>query len=297
VRSGSDVFDDEASLDASGSVRAVWWRQVLLIAWLWWVYDLINNFSPVREDRAIRIGQDLLAFEKHLSLDIELGLNRFVQDHHAVAVLLGNFYNIAHLLVTFVFVGILWWFFPRAYPRLRNTLAVTNVIGFAVFWMLPVAPPRMLPGTGFVDTVVSVGAMGSTHDGSLASQANQYAAMPSLHIAWAIWVAVALWTVSRSRIWRSVGVAHVAVTTLAVIGTANHYVLDVVAGAATFAVAMPAGYALYGRSPWALIGWSPGRGWGRSAAAVTMSPNESTTMASANQNALPLNRSSNSVTP
>ena len=297
MRSVPDAFDDDEWPGTSGQQRAVWWRQVALIVWLWWVYDLINNFSPVREGRAIQVGQELLEFERGVGLDVELGLNRFVEDHHALGVVLGNFYNIAHLLVTFALVGILWWCFPRAYPRLRNALAITNVIGFAVFWMLPVAPPRMLPNTAFVDTVVSVGALGSTHDGSLASQANQYAAMPSLNIAWAVWVAYALWTVSRSRLWRAVGVAHVALTTIAIIGTANHYVVDVFAGAATFAVAMPLGSALYGRSPWARIGWSPARRLGRSAAAATMSPNDSTDIATTNQNALPLSRSSNNATP
>ena len=69
------------------------------------------------------------------------------------------------------------------YRPLRNSLVLVNVLGFVVFWRFPVAPPRMLDG--FTDVVASTHAFGSWHTGALASHANQVAAMPSLHMAWA----------------------------------------------------------------------------------------------------------------
>ena len=85
----------------------------------------------------------------------------------------------------------MWWRRADIYRPLRNSLVLVNVLAFIVFWRFPVAPPRMLPG--FVDVVASTHAIGSWHTGALASQANQLAAMPSLHIAWAVWCTVVVW--------------------------------------------------------------------------------------------------------
>jgi membrane-associated phospholipid phosphatase len=98
-----------------------------------------------------------------------------------------------------------------------------------VFWRYPVAPPRMLGG--FTDVVASSHALGSWHSGALASDANQLAAMPSLHIAWALWCTVAVWRMTARRWWRALAAVYPLVTGFAVLATGNHYVLDVLAGA------------------------------------------------------------------
>ena len=140
-------------------------------------------------------------------------------------------------MVTLVLLGWLWWARADIYRPLRNTLLLTNVIAFAVFWLYPVAPPRMLGG--FTDVVSSTHAFGSWHTGSLASHANEFAAMPSLHIAWAAWCTFAVWqaTPGASGL-RTLAVIYPCVTTFAVIATGNHFVLDVLAGLVTFAASV-----------------------------------------------------------
>jgi membrane-associated phospholipid phosphatase len=136
-------------------------------------------------------------------------------------------------------ICVLWWARPNLYRELRFPLVLMNVVGFVVFWLYPVAPPRMLPG--YVDTVSVTNAIGSWHSGQLAQAANEFAAMPSLHIAWACWCYVAIRRAWPRQPWATVAaVAHVALTVLCVIATANHYVLDVVAGAATAAACFAA---------------------------------------------------------
>jgi hypothetical protein len=94
----------------------------------------------------------------------------------------------------------------------------------------------MLPG--FVDVVASTHAIGSWHTGALASAANQYAAMPSLHIAWAVWCTVVVWCIS-SRTWsRALAVLYPFLTAFAVLSTGNHFVLDVLGGLVTIAVSL-----------------------------------------------------------
>ena len=96
----------------------------------------------------------------------------------------------------------------------------------------------MLRADGFSDVVASTHAFGSWHTGALASAANQLAAMPSLHMAWAAWCAVVLWRLSP-RVWvRALALLYPCVTAFAVLATGNHYVLDVLAGLATLAAAM-----------------------------------------------------------
>ena len=114
---------------------------------------------------------------------------------------------------------------------------LVNVIAFVVFWRYPVAPPRMLGG--FTDVVASTHAIGSWHTGALASHANQLAAMPSLHIAWAVWC-------TRRRVAAHQRAAACArsrslypfVTGFAVLATGNHFLLDIVGGALLVALAI-----------------------------------------------------------
>jgi hypothetical protein len=215
--------------------RATWWKELLVIIWLYWVYDLVNNLTTVREKLAIKNGSAVLDLEERLHIAPERALNLWLSHQDTLGLVLSDFYNVVHLDLTLVVICWLWWKAPPNYRLLRNTLVLANVIGFAVFMLYPVAPPRMLPG--FVDTIVETHAWFSSHsEGTLAKAANQFAAMPSLHVAWAVWVTVAVWTNTRLRLVRAVAVAHPVITLVAIIATANHYLLDAVAGLATFGV-------------------------------------------------------------
>ena len=139
------------------------------------------------------------------------------------------YYDNAHFLVTLGLLVYLWWRRADIYRPLRNSLVLINVLGFVVFWRYPVAPPRMLGG--FTDVVAATHTFGSWHTGALASQANQLAAMPSLHIAWAVWCTVAVWRLTTRRSLRALAVVYPFLTGFAVLATGNHYVLDIVGGA------------------------------------------------------------------
>jgi hypothetical protein len=212
--------------------------EALVIVWLCWVYDAITNFTPLRLHAALGHGAGVLKLERALGIDPELGLDRWLAGHHTLGLVVSDYYDNAHFVVTLGLLGWLWWRRADLYRPLRNSLVGMNVIGFVVFWLYPVAPPRMLAGEGFSDVVASTHAFGSWHTGALASAANQLAAMPSLHMAWAAWCAVALWRLS-TRVWvRGLALLYPCMTTLAVLATGNHYVLDVFAGLATLAAAL-----------------------------------------------------------
>jgi hypothetical protein len=224
--------------DTAGAVtRPRWWPEVLVIIWLCWVYDAIANLAPLRRHQAYAHARSLLHLEGTLHLDPEAALNHWLAAHHTLSVWVSNYYDNAHFVVTLGVVGWLWWRHPNQYRPLRTSLVLINVIGLVVFWRDPTAPPRLVDPHRYVDVVAATHAFGSWHSGTLATAANQLAAMPSLHMAWAVWSSLAFWRVFRGNLWARLVWIYPAVTAAAVMATGNHYLLDVVAGVATAALA------------------------------------------------------------
>jgi membrane-associated phospholipid phosphatase len=207
-----------------------------VIVWLCWVYDAITNLAPLRLHTALGHAIGLLRFERSLHLDPELKLDRWLAGHHTLGLILSDYYDNAHFIVTLGLLGWLWWQRADLYRPLRNSLVLVNVLAFVVFWLYPVAPPRMLGG--FTDVVASTHAFGSWHTGALASHANQLAAMPSLHMAWAAWCALALWRMTNKSWVRVLALVYPCMTAVAVLATGNHFLLDVLGGLVAMAVAV-----------------------------------------------------------
>jgi hypothetical protein len=216
--------------------RTRWWVEAAVIVWLCWVYDAVTNLAPLRLHTALAHATSILHVERSLHLDPEHALDHWLAGHHTLGLVLSDYYDNAHFIVTLGLLGWLWWRRADLYRPLRNSLVLVNVLAFVVFWLYPVAPPRMLGG--FTDVVASTHAFGSWHTGALASHANQLAAMPSLHMAWAAWCALALWRVSRRRWVRAVALLYPCMTALAVLATGNHFLFDVLGGLLAIAAAV-----------------------------------------------------------
>lgn len=146
------------------------------------------------------------------------------------------YYVSVHFPLTIAFL--VWGFVarPRAeYHWARNLMVVQTLSAVALHIVFPLAPPRMFPQWGFLDTMNVYGP--SAYDGASATVANQYAAMPSLHVGWAVLIAV---VVARTgpRWLRYLTAAH-ALTTFAVVTvTANHWFLDTVVAVAFLGLAL-----------------------------------------------------------
>jgi hypothetical protein len=218
--------------------RTRWWADLLLIVWLLWLYDMTTDLAPLRQSAAVAHGWSVFHLEATLHIGWERTLDHWLAAQHTVALWLSDYYDNAHFVVTLAVIAWLWWRHSGEYRAMRATLVVANLIAFVVFWWYPTAPPRLLAGAGIADVVAASGAFGSWHSGALASDANQFAAMPSLHLVWAAWCALAAWLVYRRRTrWAALAWAYPALTLFAVLATGNHYLLDTVAGLATLAVA------------------------------------------------------------
>jgi membrane-associated phospholipid phosphatase len=202
--------------------------ELLIVIVLIKVYDYIRSLAAVRSGPALENGREILSLERALHLNIESVSNRWLQDHDVWSLVAVNWYQFAHISVTLTVLAWCYIGSPTIYRRARNALVATNLVGMTVFFFLPVMPPRLLPGAGYIDSVAAAGF------GSIGGpvEADQYAAMPSLHLAWAVWtslVAVALLRRYRGHLFCYI---YPTITAVVVVVTANHYLLDVVAGVA-----------------------------------------------------------------
>lgn len=201
-------------------------------------YLLVDSFNGVARTAAAHSHAERVAqLEQWLHLDVEQGLNNWLAGQPGLMTAANYEYATTYLVSATLLLVITYLWTPQLYRHARNSFIVLNLIAFGCFAVLPVMPPRMLPG--FVDTVATGGTVGSWGS-PLVAGANQLAAMPSLHMAWALWVSVMLARMSH-RGWLQVASAiHVAVTLYVVLATANHYVLDVLGAAVVVGVAVAA---------------------------------------------------------
>ena len=172
-----------------------------------------------------------------LHLMPERTLQAAVLPHEWVLRVLGGFYGTAHFAVTLGVLLLVMGRWPGRLVREAAVLMVSTFIAVGVFGLYAVAPPRLMPpGSATVDTLETIGGVWSYDHGVLEHISDPFAAMPSLHLAWATWCALIAWRLSeRSRrrvLWRVVGTAYPCLTLTAVVLTGTHWYLDAVAGTA-----------------------------------------------------------------
>ncbi|AVH58576.1 MULTISPECIES: phosphatase PAP2 family protein [Streptomyces] len=218
--------------------RLRWWSELPLILLVYASYSAGRLLARGDTSSAVDHGLEILRIEKALRLNAEHPLNRLFTREAWLGVPADFCYASLHYLVTPALL--VWLFRSRAvrYRAARTWLMTSTFIGLIGFTLLPTCPPRLLdPGHGFVDTMAQYSSYGwwagdASAPRGLGSMTNQYAAMPSLHVGWALWCGVILWKYGRTRTAKVAGVAYPLLTTIIVMGTANHYFLDAVAGAA-----------------------------------------------------------------
>ncbi|MGW8765053.1 phosphatase PAP2 family protein [Streptomyces sp. NPDC055815] len=218
--------------------RPRWWAELSLIAVVYAAYSGGRLLVKGDEASAVAHGLAILRFEEGLGIDAEHPLNRLFTDVPALGVPADFAYASLHYLVT---PAVLVWLFrrrPARYRAARTWLMLSTLLGLVGFTLLPTCPPRLLDAAhGFTDTMAHFASYGwwggeASAPRGLGGLTNQYAAMPSLHVGWALWCGVMLWRYGRTPLTKALGVLCPLVTALVVMGTANHYLLDAVAGAA-----------------------------------------------------------------
>ena len=200
--------------------------EAALLFGLFALWQYAGSFSVLPSSGGLPRGRWLWHTERVLQLPGEAAVQRLILPHPLVVETFNLYYAVLHFPVL---IGTLIWLFGwhRGYYRHIRTTVVVFTAASLLVQFIPVAPPRMLPGTGLADTAAQYG---QSVYGSLGLDADQYSAMPSVHVGWALIVAIAVITASRSR-WRWAALLYPALTTLVVVVTANHFWLDGIAAA------------------------------------------------------------------
>jgi hypothetical protein len=204
-------------------------REIALILVLFVAYKAGRLAVAGDLGEATENARNIWRVERWLHLPNEQVVQSVLLHSEALTRLANEFYAFVHFPATAAFLAWMWLWRPSAYLGARRALAVVTALALVIHLAFPLAPPRLVPSLGLVDTAALVGpaVYGDPRTDTLT---NQLAAMPSLHIGWALVIAITLIRCTRSR-WRWLWVLHPTVTTLVVVATANHYWADGVAAA------------------------------------------------------------------
>jgi PAP2 superfamily protein len=204
-------------------------REIVLLAAVFLAYRLGRLAITGHDDLAIANAWHVWDVERFLHLPDEETLQDWVLQWPDVLKAANWYYVGVHFPLTLAFLAWGWWKRPPPEYRWARRLIITlTAFALVLHVAMPLAPPRMLSSLGFLDTMAVFGP--SAYDGGAATVANQFAAMPSLHVGWSLLIALVVVRTARSR-WRWLIVAHPVLTTAVVVVTANHYWIDAVVAA------------------------------------------------------------------
>ncbi|WP_433291733.1 phosphatase PAP2 family protein [Actinoplanes sp. CA-030573] len=204
--------------------------EILLVALLFTAYKIGRLAADGHVGEALANAQNVWNLERLLHLPSEYGLQQAIVGHGWLIKAANCYYAYVHFPATAA--ALIWLYVrrPERYVATRRLLAWLTASALVVHLLFPLAPPRMLASVGMLDTgrLFGPAVYGSPSTDTLT---NQYAAMPSLHVGWALAVAIALIGATRGR-WRWLWSAHPLITLMVVVATGNHYWLDAIVVAA-----------------------------------------------------------------
>ncbi|HEY8092454.1 MAG TPA: phosphatase PAP2 family protein [Acidimicrobiales bacterium] len=215
-------------------VGAAFARELAIMFTLYAVWRLANRLSLMQVDGAMWRGRWLWDLERSWHLPSEQAVQQMVLPHPLLVQIANVYYAVAHVPAMLIFLVWLFALHRPRYPKIRNALAITTG-ACLLFQLIPLAPPRLLPELGVLDTplLYHQSVYGQIGTGIAA----QLSAMPSVHVAWALLVGIGAVMVSSSR-WRWLVLAHPALTVWVVVVTGNHFWLDGGAAAVILVLAL-----------------------------------------------------------
>ena len=215
--------------------RLRWWKEVLAVVAFDLVYEWTSSKAAGAHAVASSHAGQIVHTEQTLGLFREHAIQQWFLPHRLLIEASDLFYSTVHFVLPVVTLVWLFRRFPERYVRWRNALAWMTGLGLIGFIAFPLLPPRFLPSSfGFVDTLNVIGGIGSWDSALMKDAGNLYAAMPSLHIAWALWCVFALVPLVRRRWVKALLILHPFVTLFTIVVSANHYFLDAAGGVLVF---------------------------------------------------------------
>jgi hypothetical protein len=236
VRAGEEAVEQPAVadlVDDRPDQRSLW-HPLVVLPELAWMLVLVFGYSLARlfvvdPATGYRNAEHLWSLERALHLPSEAAAQHVVLHWPVLLRVANEYYASAHFPLTAVFLFWVYVFRHDAWRWVRNAMTIFTASSLIIEALLPMAPPRLVPHFGMVDTGVALGQ--SVYPAKTDSGvANQFAAMPSVHVGWALLVGLGVLLVARGA-WRWAALIHPVLTLAVVTVTANHYWSDgIVAG-------------------------------------------------------------------
>lgn len=207
-----------------------WTFEVAIFALALLIYQASRALVIGDPSTAFENAAGIIDWEKSSGLFVETSIQQWILNHVQLAEALNYFYMYAHWTVTPLFFIWLYKRRARVYPYVRNAFLATNAIALVVYMVYPVAPPRLAGAReGFVDTLHNISDI-DLHGGVFSGWFNPHAAVPSMHFGYALMIGMVGVVLMRHWPLRLLAVAYPVAVFITITGTANHYVLDAVAG-------------------------------------------------------------------
>jgi membrane-associated phospholipid phosphatase len=209
-------------------------RQLGLFAGAYYLYRIVRGFIDGQAGLAFENARALVDIERSLGLFFEPSLQTWAKGQEWLLMFANWMYVNSHFVVTTTFL--IWLYLARnyAYYFVRNMFLVAMGLALVGYTVFPTAPPRFLPEWGFTDTVANF--VGEAAENSANVLYNPFAAVPSMHVAFALMIAIPAFKLVRNRVLKALWLVYPLVVTFVVMVTANHYWLDAALGALVAAV-------------------------------------------------------------
>ncbi len=210
-------------------------RQVSLFAAAYLAYRLVRGLAAGDATAAFAHARELIGVERTLHLFVEPSIQTWASSSHFVMVVASWLYVNAQTTVT---VAALLYFYVRhnrSFYFIRNMFMIAMAIALVGYIVFPTAPPRLMPEWGFIDSVADVTSVHLRVGGSMSGLFNPYAAVPSMHVAFALMIAWPLARLARRRVLGLLWLLYPLLITFVIVVTANHFIVDAFLGALTAA--------------------------------------------------------------
>jgi PAP2 superfamily len=218
-------------------------RQVSLFAAAYLAYRLVRGLVEGDANAAFAHARDLISLERTLHVFVEPSVQAWASGSHMVMVLASWLYVNAQTTVTFGALLYLYLLHNRNFYFVRNMFMIAMAIALVAYAVFPTAPPRFMPEWGFIDSVSDLTGVRVSHASATASTLfNPYAAVPSMHVAFALMIGAPLARLAERRVVSVLWMLYPVLMTFVIVVTANHFIVDALLGALT------AGASAYGAS-------------------------------------------------
>ena len=220
-------------------------RQIVLFCGAYWLYRLARGMVYDQTIAAFTHARDIVDLERSTHVFIEQSVQTWAVGTGFLDDAASWMYLNSHFVVTTCTLAFIYLFRNEHFYFVRNMFMVAMGLALVGYVLYPTAPPRMLPELGFADTVADFTGISESSVGALF---NPFAAVPSMHVCFALMLSVPMIRMARHGWAKALWVAYAPVVTFVVIATGNHWVFDAVTGAMVAAVSALAAQTLFARA-------------------------------------------------